>query len=95
MKKNKILIDKWKPGIKFIKMNKGYAVSGDGWDQISSEMGRSKGLTECPCCGNEIEFYIWSMSGGGKRCDNCNIVVYRSGVYLSEKDYNEYQKLNK
>ena len=91
----KLLINKWKPGIEFTKTNTGYTVISGGWWGISSVMGRSKGEMECPCCGHIFEFYIWSMSGGGKRCDNCNIVVYRSGVYLSDEDYNEYQKLNK
>lgn len=23
---------------------------------------------DCPFCGNEIKAYLWSLSGGGKRC---------------------------
>ncbi len=33
-----------------------------------SESGRSRILIECPFCETETWAYIWSLSGGGKKC---------------------------
>jgi hypothetical protein len=41
----------------------------------SRENGRSEGMCLCPFCGAKIYFFIWSFSGGGKRCANCGIVA--------------------
>lgn len=34
----------------------------------SSEHGRSTKMVKCPFCGEEVEVYIWSFAGSGKRC---------------------------
>lgn len=36
----------------------------------SSAMGKSKVEIECPFCGTHFWAYIWSISGGGKCCEN-------------------------
>lgn len=36
-----------------------------------SEMGRSRVLIRCPFCLSQFWAYIWSISGGGKRCECC------------------------
>ena len=33
-----------------------------------SAFGRSYCYITCPFCGTEVKTYIWSLSGGGKRC---------------------------
>lgn len=38
--------------------------------QRRSEMGKSRVLIECPFCSTQFWAYIWSISGGGKKCEN-------------------------
>lgn len=33
---------------------------------------------DCPWCGGEIKAYLWSLSGGGKRCD-CGAIFGADG----------------
>lgn len=35
-----------------------------------SVMGRSTVEIVCPHCGTQSRAYIWSLSGGGKKCEN-------------------------
>lgn len=35
-----------------------------------SEMGKSRVEIECPFCRTRFWAFIWSISGGGKRCEN-------------------------
>ena len=34
----------------------------------SSEHGRSTMMVKCPFCEEEVEVFIWSFAGSGKRC---------------------------
>ena len=34
---------------------------------------------DCPWCGREVKAYLWSLSGGGKRCE-CGALFGASGV---------------
>lgn len=34
-----------------------------------SRMGRSTVVIVCPFCRSHVEAFIWSLAGGGKRCD--------------------------
>jgi len=34
-------------------------------------MGRSTILITCPFCGVEVEAFVWSLAGSGKRCPGC------------------------
>lgn len=36
-----------------------------------SQMGKSRVLIECPFCFATFWAFIWSISGGGKKCHNC------------------------
>lgn len=50
----------------------------DGADQVETldhyarpgraAMGRSTVIITCPFCRADIEAYVWSLAGGGKRC---------------------------
>lgn len=35
-----------------------------------SEMGKSRILIRCPFCQTSFWAFIWSISGGGKKCEN-------------------------
>ena len=35
-----------------------------------TEMGRSRVKIECPFCKSQFWAFIWSISGGGKKCEN-------------------------
>jgi len=36
---------------------------------------------DCPWCGNEVKAYVWSLCGGGKRCE-CGAIF---GAYCGYK----------
>lgn len=38
---------------------------------VISEMGKRRIEIECPFCFATFWAYVWSISGGGKRCTNC------------------------
>lgn len=42
----------------------------------------------CPWCGAKSKAYIWSLSGGGKRCDGCGVMHCSGG--RSYKKYWRY-----
>lgn len=35
-----------------------------------SEMGKTRIEIKCPFCGDHSWAYVWSLSGGGKKCEN-------------------------
>jgi hypothetical protein len=39
--------------------------------RVISEMGKRRGLVHCPFCCFGFWAYVWSLSGGGKKCPNC------------------------
>lgn len=43
------------------------------------QMGKSRGFVDCPFCSRKVLVYIWSFSGGGKRCE-CGAKLSRSGA---------------
>ena len=45
-----------------------------------SEMGKSRVLIECPFCLTQFWAYVWSISGGGKKCPNCGSIHTSFGV---------------
>ena len=38
------------------------------WLQLSSEMGRSRVVGDCPFCDRRVYGFRWSLAGSGKRC---------------------------
>lgn len=46
-----------------------------------SRMGRSSVTIRCPFCGDDMEAFVWSMRGGGKRCPNlqCRAILGSGG----------------
>lgn len=49
-------------------------------------MGRTRELIRCPFCRGEVWAYVWSLCGGGKRCD-CGAMLTRSGAYTKAQWY--------
>ena len=46
------------------------------WRDGRSEMGRSYIWIECPFCSSAaVKGYIWSLAGGGKRCEECDSLI--------------------
>lgn len=33
-----------------------------------SQNGKTRILIKCPCCGEEVWAFVWSLAGSGKRC---------------------------
>lgn len=59
-----------------------------------SEHGRSTVILTCPWCNTETEAYIWSLSGGGKKCDGCPSVHGSIGTSeLKDKDRKKFTKM--
>ncbi len=52
---------------------------------ISRANGRSTCDIECPFCGITIKAYIWSLAGGGKRCD-CGVMHTSFNVTRDDKN---------
>lgn len=48
---------------------------------FASEHGKSTIKITCPFCNNDIIAYIWSISGCGKRCDNCGAMLSGNSAY--------------
>ena len=44
-----------------------------------SEHGRSRIVFACPWCQQDVTAYVWSVTGGGKRCD-CGAIFGGSGT---------------
>lgn len=53
----------------------GYEIRDYGgvWGYVSQH-GRSYGYITCPFCGADTRAYIWSLSGGGKKCNGCKAI---------------------
>lgn len=47
---------------------------------LRSTYGKSTVDVLCPFCENKTNAYIWSLSGGGKRCSSCKDVLLTSGM---------------
>ena len=45
-------------------------------------IGKTKVEIECPFCGTHFWAYVWSISGGGKKCENkrCGAMHTSSGI---------------
>ena len=50
----------------------------------TSEMGRTSIEVECPYCSEVFTAYVWSISGGGKKCPGCGAMHVRAGVAYQE-----------
>lgn len=52
-----------------------------------SEFAKSSIDIHCPFCEAVVTAYIWSLSGGGKRCDGCGAMFGTGGdAFKKEED---------
>jgi hypothetical protein len=46
------------------------------YDIVSLGRGRQYCKVDCPFCNRVVNCYLWSISGGGKKCE-CGAVIHR------------------
>jgi len=63
----------------------GHAVRKHIAHSYRSRHGRSSIIIVCPWCGQEVEAFIWSLAGSGKRCD-CKDVIHYMSVSAKRKE---------
>ena len=59
----------------------------------SSEFGRANGLLDCPWCGKANRVYVWSLSGGGKRCEGCGAMLGARMGRVSPEAFKRYKEI--
>lgn len=83
----KVKTEKWISGIKGTLSKTGSLLFAQkAFFSESSEHGKSTGTFQCPCCDAWSTVYLWSFSGSGKRCYNCNVHLTTAGAVLSSAD---------
>lgn len=50
-----------------------------------SQFGRSRCQIICPFCATTCTAYIWSLSGGGKRCPGCRAMHTSWGTTIKDR----------
>lgn len=59
-----------------------------GYTRKISQMGKTRVMLTCPFCKYELWAYLWSLAGGGKRCQ-CGALCGGSGTFHHFADRNE------
>lgn len=79
---------KKKPGPSFREVSAGKNIVTQKFEVLDRvrEMGRTRVTIECPFCVREVTAYVWSINGGGKRC-NCGALFSGRGkaYHFSDK----------
>lgn len=75
--KKDLKIEKTRPGLFF--------VFGGSYFKTESQFAKSKGEKTCPCCGTKNDVFIWSFSGGGKKCLGCGVQLGHQGAFIELK----------
>lgn len=52
----------------------------------SSRHGRSTIWITCPVCDTEVEAYLWSLSGSGKKCPGCDAIHTGWGTFVARAE---------
>lgn len=60
-----------------------------------NDFGRAHGTIACPFCHHKQTAYVWSMAGGGKRCEHCNIMMTCAHAVVTKIEYNKWVELEK
>lgn len=63
-----------------------------GLRELWREFGRIKVEIHCPFCEDDVEAYLWSLAGSGKRCP-CGALLTQVGAW-KRKDTSAVQSLN-
>lgn len=56
-----------------------------GYRVLWSAVGRTKVLLTCPFCDADVEAYLWSLAGSGKKC-GCGAVLGQTGAWRTVKE---------
>ena len=84
-KKNRIDGSKFSLPFTYNDKQKEFRSGATYYSDTISEHGKSRAVTNCGFCGQENDVYKWSFFGGGKRCVNCNALMY-VGVTVARAD---------
>lgn len=67
----------------------------DGYQNYKAmKNGRSGGHIVCPFCNRWNFAYVTNLAGTGKRCENCNAIIYSREVWLDQKAVDYQRKKN-
>lgn len=56
-----------------------------GYLRKITQMGKTRVVLRCPFCKGEVTAYVWSLSGGGKRC-GCGAMAGGEGTFYHFAD---------
>lgn len=56
-----------------------------GYIRRYEQMGRTRVVLACPFCSAHVTCFVWSLAGGGKRCD-CGAMCGSSGHFTHFAD---------
>ena len=56
----------------------------NGVTVLRREVGRIRVRLTCPFCGDDVETYLWSLAGNGKRCP-CGALLGQIGAHAKER----------
>lgn len=87
----KLKFSKWIANPILIPFATGYHVESLGWRASGRAHGRSKGVVRCPCCLTDVDIYIWSFTGSGKRCTSCNVFLGTNGAFINSSEITKEQ----
>lgn len=59
----------------------------------SADFGRANGIMDCPWCFSSNKVYVWSLAGGGKRCEGCRAMLSSRRAIVSVEAYKKFQEL--
>lgn len=93
LRKGKIDISRWTDGLDPIQTKEGvYRLKMGLLRKTESEFSRSRGEIDCPFCEFIQTVFIWSFHGGGKRCENCGVLLSKWYAIAEEDRFINYSK---
>lgn len=90
----KVKFEKFQFPIPFRRTNTAIIVEVKHVHKTSNQFGRAMGRLVCPCCDADVDFYIWSMAGGGKRCPNCAVLLSFRNAFIFNEEVPEGLKMD-
>ena len=65
----------------------------EGLYAYRSEYARSSAKLKCPWCETENRVFIWSLAGGGKRCEGCKSLMGFRHTIVSPEAYEKFKAI--
>lgn len=47
---------------------------------------QTRALATCPNCQTKVSVFVWSLSGGGKRCHGCRALLTSLGAWVKKTE---------